>query len=58
MKTRYEETATEALLDARHNLDISASDCDPDAGAWVKLKDDLTQLLFRAYIRNHSVDAD
>ena len=55
---RYNQVARETLVDACHELDISARDRDPDADAWVKLEHDLAELLFKAYIRNHTVDPD
>jgi hypothetical protein len=57
-QTYFEKAARIALVDAREGLDISAADCEPDRAAWEKMSAELTQLLFQAYIRNHTVDPD
>jgi hypothetical protein len=49
------EQAREALADARWRMDIGRGDCLPDQLKWTKLEQDLGDLMFAAYARNHEL---
>jgi hypothetical protein len=45
----------EGIETMRHERDISREDCEPDAKEWESVKAKLTELMWRAYQRNHDV---
>lgn len=44
----------EAFEQMRHGMDISDADCDLDNERWAALSHEATDLMLRAYFRNHN----